>query len=134
VLAKQTAAQTWKSGQAVSLALGSAPFTDPQGETLTYSVKQASGAALPAWLKFNATTDTLTGTAPTSTQTLSLALTATDTSGLFASESFSASVVAGASRFAEAHALVSPRSSSATSSLTAFASASTIPSLVAAYH
>jgi hypothetical protein len=136
VLAKQTANQNWKVGGAVSFVLPAGTFVDPQAQALTYSVKQSGGAALPSWLKFNATTKTFAGTAPASPQTLSLLLTATDTSGLSASETFSASVVANANAkaFVSAHALFGQSSSSATSMLTALASASLIPSLAAAYH
>ena len=37
-------------------------FYDADGSTLTYSVQQAGGAPLPAWLTFDATTRTFTGT------------------------------------------------------------------------
>jgi hypothetical protein len=88
----QTASQSWKFGQAVNLTLASNTFSDPQGETLTYTATQANGSALPTWLKFNGTTDTFSGTAPSTAASLSLKVTATDTSGLSVSETFSASV------------------------------------------
>ncbi|MBF0562899.1 MAG: putative Ig domain-containing protein, partial [Alphaproteobacteria bacterium] len=90
----QTADQTWKQGQAVKLALPSYTFTDPQFQPLTYSATLASGAALPSWLKFNATSETFTGTAPSGAATLSIQVTAKDFSGLTASETFSAQIVA----------------------------------------
>jgi hypothetical protein len=90
----QTGNQTWQAGKAVSLALPANTFTDPQGEALTYSATQANGQALPSWLKFNPTTETFSGTAPGTTQSLSLKVTATDTSGLSASETFTAAVQA----------------------------------------
>ncbi|MBD1936287.1 putative Ig domain-containing protein [Microcoleus sp. FACHB-68] len=37
-------------------------FTDPDGDALTYSATVAGGAALPAWLTFNAATRTFSGT------------------------------------------------------------------------
>ena len=89
ILTNQTATQTWKLGQVVNFALPSTTFTDPQGEQLTYSATLANGAALPSWLTFNATTDTFTGTVPNTAAGLSLKVTATDTSGLSASETFS---------------------------------------------
>jgi hypothetical protein len=89
ILSAQTATQTWKLGQAVSFALPSNTFTDPQTEKLTYSTTLSSGAALPSWLSFNASTDTFTGTVPNTARGLSLKVTATDTSGLSASETFS---------------------------------------------
>ena len=90
----QTATQTWKFGQAVNFALASNTFTDPQGETLTYTATLASGAALPSWLSFNATTKTFTGTPPVGTADFSIKVMATDTSGLSASETFAANLVA----------------------------------------
>jgi hypothetical protein len=92
VLATQTAAQTWAAGGAVNLALPANTFTDPQSQALTYAATLSSGQALPSWLSFNPTTRTFTGTAPTSAQSLSIKVTATDTSGLSASETFAATV------------------------------------------
>ena len=88
----QTAAQSWSTNQAINLALASNTFTDPQNETLTFTATQANGSALPAWLKFNGTTDTFSGTAPATATSLSLKVTATDTSGLSVSETFAAAV------------------------------------------
>jgi hypothetical protein len=88
----QTANQTWTQGQTISLALPANTFTDPQGETLSYAASQANGQALPSWLSFNSSTETLSGTAPTGTETLTLKVTATDTSGLSASETFGVAV------------------------------------------
>jgi hypothetical protein len=90
----QTPTQTWSFDQAVSFTLPSATFTDPQGETLTYTATQASGAALPSWLSFNAATQTFSGTAPSGKTTLSVKVTATDSSGLSTSETFAVDVVA----------------------------------------
>ena len=83
-----TATQYLIPSHAFSIALPTNTFTDPQGETLTYKASQASGAALPSWLSFNAATDTFSGTAPTTNTTLSLKVTATDQSGLSTSETF----------------------------------------------
>ncbi len=88
----QTANQTWTQGQTVSLALPANTFTDPQGETLSYAANQSNGQALPFWLRFNSSTDTLSGTAPTGTEALTPKVTATDTSGLSASETFGVTV------------------------------------------
>jgi hypothetical protein len=92
VLVHQTVTQTWLAGAAISLAVATA-FNDPQNEILTYSAKLSNGQALPAWLVFNAASDTFTGTAPTTTQALSIVVTATDSSGLSASETFAANVL-----------------------------------------
>lgn len=100
----QTAAQTWQENKAVSFKLAANTFTDPQGEALTYKATLASGAALPSWLKFNATTETFTGTAPKTASTLSIKVTATDTSGLSASETFNVSVAATTAQLVSASA------------------------------
>lgn len=90
----QTATQTWTEGQTINLKLPANTFTDPQGETLSYTATEANGAALPSWLAFNAATDTFSGTAPLTTESLGLRVTATDTSGLSVLETFTANVVA----------------------------------------
>jgi len=95
VLAHQTAAQSWGANQAFSLPLPANAFTDPQGETLSYTATTSTGA-LPAWLSINQTTGTFSGTAPTGVQALTLKLTATDTSGMATTETFKASVTAAA--------------------------------------
>ena len=86
-LVAQTPAQTVKIGTAFSISLAGA-FTDPDGQSFTETVTQLNGVALPTWLKFNATTLTLSGTAPATQQKLTLVVVAKDTSGLSASESF----------------------------------------------
>jgi hypothetical protein len=96
-LAHQTANQIWQQGQKISLALPTNSFTDPQGETLTYKASQANGAALPAWLGFNTVTDSFSGTVPSGLENLTLKVTATDTSGLSASETFGVTVPAASS-------------------------------------
>jgi len=94
VVSQQTPNQVWTEGASISLALAANTFTDPQGETLRYTATQANGQALPAWLVFNPTTETFSGTAPASAQSVAVKVTATDTSGLSASESFTASIQA----------------------------------------
>ncbi|MBF0561142.1 MAG: putative Ig domain-containing protein [Alphaproteobacteria bacterium] len=88
----QTANQTWTQGQTVRFALAANTFTDPQGQALSYTAAQSSGAALPGWLSFNTATETFTGTVPAGAASLSLKVTATDTSGLAASEAFNVTV------------------------------------------
>jgi hypothetical protein len=90
----QTPSQSWQEGKAFSLALPANTFTDPQGQALSYTASQSNGQALPGWLSFNAKTETFSGTAPGTAQSLTVKVTATDTSGLAASESFTASVTA----------------------------------------
>ncbi|TAZ23194.1 DUF4082 domain-containing protein [Rhizobium ruizarguesonis] len=88
VLAVQTAAQNATVGSAFSFVLPTTTFTDvDSGETLTYSATAADGTALPAWLAFNATTRTFSGT-PTAAGTYGVRVTATDLGGLAANESF----------------------------------------------
>jgi hypothetical protein len=48
----------------LDVALPAAAFSDPDGDTLTYSVTRSGGTALPPWLSFNAQTLRLTGTPP----------------------------------------------------------------------
>ncbi len=93
VVAAQTSNQTWVGGKAISLALPTATFRDPQGQALKYTAHLSNGQALPGWLSFNAATDAFSGTAPITAQTLGITVTATDTSGLSASDIFSATVL-----------------------------------------
>lgn len=53
---------TWQMNRPASLVI--APFTDVDSASLTYSARQQSGAALPAWLTFDAATRTFSGTPP----------------------------------------------------------------------
>ena len=96
VLAVPTATQTWVQGKKISFALPGGTFVDPQKAKLTYSAVLGSGGALPSWLSFNAANQTFSGTVPNVMQTLALTVTATDTSGLSASETFQAVVPAAA--------------------------------------
>ena len=89
IVASQTPAQTWKLDQNVNFTLAANTFTDPQGEALTYTATLANGAPLPSWLSFNAANKTFSGTVPNSTTGLSIDVTATDSSGVSASEIFS---------------------------------------------
>jgi hypothetical protein len=125
----QTASQTWNTNQAVNFTLAANTFTDPQKETLTYAATQANGTALPTWLKFNGTTDTFSGTAPATATSLSLKVTATDTSGLSVSETFTAAVA----QLTQAVASLTSGSTSVSSTLTQLASA-TQPQLASPVH
>ena len=116
----QTAAQSWGTNQAINLALASNTFTDPQRETMTFAATQANGSALPAWLTFNGTTDTFSGTAPSTATSLSLKVTATDTSGLSVSETFAAAVA----QMTQAVASTTSGSGTVSAALTVLASAS----------
>ncbi len=89
VVTALTANQTWTDGQGISFALASHSFTDPQQESLTYSARQVDGVALPSWLSFNGATDSFSGTMPVDAiGTMRLDVTARDSSGLAATETF----------------------------------------------
>ncbi len=94
VVSMPTANQTWTERQAFSLTLPLQTFSDPQKQTLAYTATQAGGQALPSWLTFHAATGSFTGTAPSAPQTLTIKVTATDSSGLATSETFNATVKA----------------------------------------
>ena len=53
-------------------------FDDPDGPAVIYQASQADGSVLPAWLAFNTTTRTFSGTPPT-TGRIDIRVTATDT-------------------------------------------------------
>ncbi|KZS55970.1 N,N-dimethylformamidase beta subunit family domain-containing protein, partial [Rhizobium anhuiense] len=92
VLAVQTVAQNATVGSAFSFVLPTTTFTDVDStETLAYTATAADGTALPAWLAFNASTRTFSGT-PTATGTYGVRVTATDLGGLAANETFSIAV------------------------------------------
>ncbi len=88
------AAQTATQGQAFSFALPAGAFTDVDaGDTLALTARPGSGAALPAWLHFNATTATFSGTpANGDVGALTVNVTATDASGATAVGSFTLNV------------------------------------------
>ena len=83
--------QSTPAGQTFSVTVPTTTFADPDtGDTLTYNATLANGNALPAWLTFNGTTRTFSGT-PSSSEAglLNLKVTATDTGSLSASDGFS---------------------------------------------
>jgi hypothetical protein len=92
VVAQQTTSQTWTQGEHVQFTLASGTFSDPNGETLTYSATQSNGSALPSWLTFNAATDSFSGTVPSGAASLSLTVTATDTSKLSVKDTFAVAI------------------------------------------
>src|SRR6185437_16351777 len=79
VLVTQTPNQSALVGSAFSLTLPAGTFNDPDGDALTYSATGLNGAALPAWLTFNASTRSFSGT-PTSANagTVGIQVSATD--------------------------------------------------------
>ncbi|MGF6221942.1 M10 family metallopeptidase C-terminal domain-containing protein [Pseudomonas frederiksbergensis] len=72
-----------------SYAVPATSFTDPDNDSLSYTATLADGSALPAWLDFNATNLTFTGT-PTSTASgnYNVLVKATDPAGASVSDSF----------------------------------------------
>ncbi len=103
VLAHQTAVQTWTEGQAVSLSLVNT-FSDPNGETLTYTVLDSDGHHLPKWLHFSTATEILSGTVlKTESKALNLEVIATDSSGLTAIEHFTVTFTKAASQIVGVH-------------------------------
>jgi Putative Ig domain len=92
VLTTATPNQAWTEGMAISLVLRTDTFTDPQGDRLTYAATQSNGQVLPSWLTFSAATGAFTGTAPSTAENLGITVTATDSSGLSSSETFTASI------------------------------------------
>ncbi|MDW5315842.1 DUF4082 domain-containing protein, partial [Rhizobium sp. PL01] len=68
------------------------------GDTLTFTASAADGSALPAWLSYNATTRTFTGT-PTTAGTYGIRVTAADLGGLSANETYNIAVTAAPTSF-----------------------------------
>ena len=65
------------AGEALNLNIGDI-FTDPEGDTITYSATLADGSALPDWLSFNAATHIFSGNPPAGTPYLDLKVIGTD--------------------------------------------------------
>ncbi len=95
VLAQPIADQTAPEDAAFSFTLPAGTFVDADaGDTLALSAALADGSALPAWLSFNAMTQTFSGT-PTNGDvgSFEVRVAATDASGLFTSDDFALTVV-----------------------------------------
>ena len=75
-------------GQPFSYTVPTGAFVDPSGEQLTYTASGPNGSALPGWLSFNASTMTLSGTAPNARQIYPVTITATDTNGWLTEDDF----------------------------------------------
>lgn len=94
ILVTAIADQTATLGNAFTLTLPTSTFSDSDsGDSLSYTAKLDSGAALPSWLNFDAATLTFSGT-PTSGSvgTVSVQVTATDLSSTSASDVFSLTI------------------------------------------
>ena len=80
-------------GFAFTKTVPSSAFTDPDGDTLTYTATLADGSDLPDWLTFNAATRTFSGSpADGDIGTISVKVTATDATALNASDVFDIAV------------------------------------------
>jgi hypothetical protein len=86
--------QTTLEGNPFQFTIPAGTFSDlDAGDTLNYAAKLASGEALPSWLSFNATSLTFSGTpAAADIGTLSIRVTATDTSQATISDVFDLSI------------------------------------------
>jgi len=93
VVASPLADRTVAEEAGVSFALPANAFTDPDGNALTLTAALSSGAALPAWLTFDAATRTFSGT-PDDPQvgTVAVRVTARDPAGASASDEFNLTV------------------------------------------
>ena len=100
VLAAPIADQAAVQGVSFAFTLPARTFTDPDidiasGDSLSYTARLASGAALPSWLAFDAAKQTFTGTpAAGNVGSVVVHLTATDRSGAEAHAQFTLTVVA----------------------------------------
>ncbi|WP_169336219.1 Ig-like domain-containing protein [Pontibacter roseus] len=80
-------------GTAFSFTFAANTFSDPDSDPLTYTASLAGGGQLPAWLSFNGTTRTFSGTPPTgSPASLSIALAANDGKGGNATDNFNITI------------------------------------------
>ncbi|MEI7341671.1 putative Ig domain-containing protein, partial [Pectobacterium brasiliense] len=93
VVATPISAQSVAQDGSLSFTVPTGTFTDPDGDTLTLSATLADGTALPAWLSFNPTTGTFSGTpANGDVGGLTIKVTATDGSNASVSTTFGLTV------------------------------------------
>jgi hypothetical protein len=85
VVANQTPTQLWYQNLATSFTLPANTFVAPEGETLSYSAS-LDGAQLPSWLQFS--NGTFSGAVPHGITSFTLSVTATDSDGGSATDSF----------------------------------------------
>jgi Ca2+-binding RTX toxin-like protein len=88
------AAEVAQQGVAYAFHIPEGSFVDPDtGDVLSYSAKLADGGALPAWLTFDAQTQTFRGTPQNAdVGAVSVAVTATDLAGEFVTATFEINV------------------------------------------
>ena len=99
VVASPMSDLTWREGASTVFTVPAGTFADPDGNSLTYSAKLSTGAALPSWLSFNAATHVFSGTAPVGSPDYTVRVTATDTGGLSTYDDVNVFTVAGATGF-----------------------------------
>ena len=92
-LTNTVADQSVDEDNAFSFAIPANTFNDEDGDTLTYSATLSDGSALPAWLSFDAATQTFSGTPLNGdVGSISVQVTATDAAGIMISDAFTISV------------------------------------------
>ena len=90
--------QVGTAGVAFSFVVPTATFSDPDGDALSYSSALGDDSALPAWLTFDGTTRTFSGTPATGdVGMLSVKVTATDPGPLSVTDTFDIVIGAAAS-------------------------------------
>jgi hypothetical protein len=122
------------SGPGASFSINaSGQFRDPQGEALTYTAKMASGAALLSWINFNPSTQIFSGGIPGNTTTndrlYTVQMTATDTSGLSSSLSFTIDDEGSSKQVVTRPSSLTTQTKTSTATMSAAASTSTTPNV-----
>ncbi|WP_392431364.1 putative Ig domain-containing protein [Yersinia sp. HM-2024] len=93
VVASPIPAQSVAQDSSMNFTVPAGTFSDPDGDTLALSATLADGSPLPAWLSFNAATGTFSGTPGNGdVGSLSIKVTATDTTNASVSTSFTLTV------------------------------------------
>ncbi|MCC6988629.1 MAG: M10 family metallopeptidase C-terminal domain-containing protein [Acidobacteria bacterium] len=82
-----------KSGSPFVLTVPESFAVDPENGDVSYTITQANGAALPAWMSFDAATRSLTGTPTLGADPVALRLTARDPAGASTALDFTLSVI-----------------------------------------
>ena len=88
VLQSQQGDERIQAGSKFSFSLSPAAYSDPAGGTLAYSASQQDGSALPSWVKFDAASDTFSGTVPDTAGSTGIMVQATSSEGGVSREGF----------------------------------------------
>ncbi len=94
VVSTPLADQTSTEGQLFEFSFAASAFSDPEGQALSFSATLTSGEALPAWLSFNATLRSFSGTPPVGSPDLMIRVRGADNAGLAATDDFSITTAA----------------------------------------